>query len=138
MASNKQDPHELAGYKIGDRVEVQTVPAWYDSRLTKGDIGVVEKFDHDGEHVFAKVAVGNTGITDSVPFKLYEISPVYRLDYGVMWRLQTYLFGCFCFGPCTHKYDRLNSWFMNTTWLFTTVLRFWKWARLPLAREPGT
>lgn len=41
------------------------------------------------------------------------------------YRLEIWLFGCYCSGPCQHTHGKVQEWFWNTDRLYPAVLRVW-------------
>jgi len=41
---------------------------------------------------------------------------------GNLARFEQWLWGCWCFGPCSHKHSRAHEWFWNTRNLYPFTL----------------
>ena len=134
MKTRTYDVVATLGYSDDTSVEVTTQVELETSEIwATYELYCITKFEaviHElGLALLHRPNVVCVDITDFTKVPILE-------EFGSLWRLQTYLFGCFCFGPCSHRYDRFNVWFMNSHCLFTATLWVWRTAGLPLSPEP--
>jgi len=43
----------------------------------------------------------------------------------MLYRLETWLFGCTCSGPCNHTHGRFQEWLWNTDHLYRFLCFIW-------------